>query len=174
MPWEAVMLNLRSLFGSTAVAIIASTALAHPPSAIVVDDEGRVYFTDAEEGVYRINGSGGRTRINTEAMHWLALDRGGAFANAPDKFGEWFGRVTPKGKRPALISCSDFPCTIGPDGNLYFAKMHGLAIIRRTPAGHETILVEAADYRLDPDAAWGVNGITCAPFCRLTLSSATR
>jgi sugar lactone lactonase YvrE len=137
--------------------------LAHPPSAIVVDDQGTVYFTDAEEGVFQLTPAGKATRVNPVAMHWMALDRRGGFANAADEFGEWFGRITPKGERPALVSCSDFPCDIGPDGNLYFAKMHGLTIIRRTPAGDESTLVKAGDYGLDANQAWGVNGMTCAP-----------
>jgi hypothetical protein len=153
--------SFRQLLLLAAIPLVAARADAHAPSAIVVDDEGQVFFTDAEEGVYRINGSCGRTRVSPEAMHWMALDRKGAFANASDTFGEWFYRVTPKGKRPTLISCSDFPCAIGADGNLYFAKMHGLAIVRRTPDGEERTIIDADDYGLGP-GAWGVNGMTCA------------
>jgi len=141
---------------------IQRDTFAHPPSAIVVNDRGQVFFTDAEEGVFRLDDDAGDlTRINPSAMHWMAIDRQGGFAESPDEFGEWFGRITPKGDRPTLISCSDFPCVMGRDGNLYFAKMHGLTIIRRTPVGDESVLVEASDYGVDASRPLGVNGMTC-------------
>jgi hypothetical protein len=141
---------------------VHQAAFAHPPSAIAVDERGRVFFTDAQEGVFRIDDRGAMTRINPSAMHWMALDRSGAFAKAPEEFGEWFGRITPQGKRPTLISCSDFPCAIGGDGNLYFAKMHGLTIVRRTPAGNESVLVEPKDYGVD-STRLGINGMASGP-----------
>jgi sugar lactone lactonase YvrE len=136
-------------------------ATAHPPSAIAVDERGRVFFTDAQDGVFRIDVGGDVTPINPSAMHWMAFDRRGAFAEAPEAFGEWFGRITPRGGRPTLVSCSDFPCAIGRDGNLYFAKMHGLSIVRRTPAGEESILVDADDYKVDSTGPFPVSGMTC-------------
>jgi sugar lactone lactonase YvrE len=121
-----------------------------------------VYFTDAEEGVFQLGDSGKAARINPLALHWMALDRRGGFADGPDEFGEWFWRISPTGQRPALVSCSDFPCDIGADGNLYFARMHGLTIVRRTPEGEESTFVNADDYGLDTSQSWGVNGMTCA------------
>jgi hypothetical protein len=141
---------------------VQQEAMAHPPSAIAVDDRGRVYFTDAQEGVFRLDDGDDVTRINPSAMHWMALDRRGAFAEAPEEFGEWFGRITPKGDRPTLVSCSDFPCAIGSDGNLYYAKMHGLTIVRRTPAGEESDLVEPKDYGVDVTRL-GINGMASGP-----------
>jgi DNA-binding beta-propeller fold protein YncE len=144
--------------------ILASLrAGAHPPSAIAVDDRGRVFFIDAQEGVFRIDDDGAVTRLSPSAMHFMALDPRGSFAQAPDSFGEWFGRVTPKGERPTIVSCSDFPCAIGPDGNLYFAKMHSLTIVRRTPAGEEIVLADADDFGAGPRHRYGVNGMACGP-----------
>jgi sugar lactone lactonase YvrE len=143
------------------VAVAPHPAAAHPPSAIVVDDEGRVFFSDAEEGIFRIGGDKKATRLTPSALHWMALDPRGSFAEAPEKFGEWFQRVTPQGERPTIVSCSDFPCAIGSDGNLYFAKMHSLTIMRRTPAGEESVLANADDFGPGPRFRYGVNGMAC-------------
>src|SRR5688500_14747380 len=148
-----------SAFASVWFILAPLQAGAHPPSAIAVDEGGRVFFTDAQEGVFRIDDGGAVTRINPSAMHWMALDPSGSFAQAPDAFGEWFGRVTTKGERPTIISCSDFPCAIGPDGNLYFARMHSLTIMRRTPNGEESVLVDANDFGAGPRHRYGVNGM---------------
>ena len=94
-------------------------AVAHPASGIAVDDRGSVFFVDSEKGVLRVDNRGKLTLISESAMHFMALDRVGTFANSPPQFGEWFGRLTPKGENPTLISCSDFPCVVGKDGNLY-------------------------------------------------------
>jgi DNA-binding beta-propeller fold protein YncE len=135
---------------------------AHPGSGIAVDDRGSAYFTDTGRGVWRVDRTGGPlTLVSTSAMHWMAHDPAGAFADAPELFGEWFGRLTPKGARPTLISCSDFPCAVGPDGNLYYAKMHGLTIVRRTPAGRETELVTREKFGVAADRPVGANGLAC-------------
>jgi WD40 repeat protein len=138
-------------------------AFAHPGSGIAVDADGRVFFTDTGRGIWRVDGDGGLTLISDSAMHWMAIDQEGKFANSPDEFGEWFGRLTPRGGKPTLISCSDFPCVVGKDGNLYFAKMHGLTIMRRTPHGHETILVSREDFGIAADRPVGISGMACGP-----------
>jgi hypothetical protein len=162
---EAIMRRARAYL-AFALACFILTPLpvgAHPPSAIAVDERGRVFFTDAQEGVFRIDEDGAVTRLTPSAMHWMALDPSGSFAQAPNSFGEWFGRVTPKGERPTIVSCSDFPCSIDPDGNLYFAKMHSLTIMRRTPNGEESVLVDADDFGAGPRHRYGVNGMACGP-----------
>src|SRR5688572_24292547 len=141
----------------------ASRAVAHPGSGIVVDENGRVYFTDTGRGVWRVEGDGKLTLISKSAMHWMTIDREGKFADAPEEFGEWFGRLTPKGEKPTLISCSDFPCVVGKDGNLYSAYMHSLKIMRRTPDGRESILVSPEKFGIDASRPIGVNGIACGP-----------
>jgi hypothetical protein len=136
---------------------------AHPGSGIAVDDDGRVHFTDTGKGVWRVDPGGKLTLISESAMHWMAIDRGGNFGGAADEFGEWFGRITPKGARPTLISCSDFPCVVGTDGNLYYAKMHSLQIVRRTPEGKESTLVTPDSFRVDRSRPIGVSGMACGP-----------
>jgi hypothetical protein len=145
-----------------ATATIAQTAASHPGSGIFVEDDESIVFVDTGRGVWRYNLANKLlTSISDLAMHWLAFDRRGTFAEAPDEFGKWFGRVTPRGEHPALISCSDFPCAIGPDGNLYFPFMHGLTIKRRTPDGEETVVARPRDFGFDDEHAVGVNGIAC-------------
>ena len=134
---------------------------AHPGSGIVVDDRGTVYFTDTGKGVWRIGPGGALTLISKSAMHWMAIDRSGKFAGARDEFGEWFGRLTTRGDKPTLISCSDFPCVVGADGNLYFAHMHSLRIVRRTPEGKESALATPRAFKADPSRPLGVSGMAC-------------
>ena len=138
-------------------------APAHPGSGITVDDKGRVCFTDTGKGIWRIERGGKLTLLSGSAMHWMTIDRAGAFARAPEEFGEWFGRLTPVGEKPALISCSDFPCVMGTDGNLYFAFMHGLTIKRRTPEGRESVLASPEKFGVAAGRPIGVNGIACGP-----------
>jgi sugar lactone lactonase YvrE len=138
-----------------------SDTFAHPASGIAVDERGFVYFVDSLRGVWR-EGEGGKLQlINESAMHWMAIDREGRFANAPAEFGEWFGRLTPKGGKPTLISCSDSPCVVGKDGNLYFAHMHSLNIKRRTPGGLESLLVAAEKFGFAKERPIGVSGMAC-------------
>ena len=156
-PWflSAAALILSGLY--------ATRGAAHPGSGIAVDAKGAVFFTDTGKGVWRVDQSGKPTLISESAMHWMAIDRDGKFADAPQEFGEWFGRLTPRGEKPALISCSDFPCIVGKDGNLYYAKMHGLTIVRRTPEGRESVLVSREKFGIPADRPVGVNGMACGP-----------
>jgi hypothetical protein len=142
---------------------------AHPPSGIVVDHRGTIYFQDGLKGVWRIPDGGQRSLFNPLAWHWMAIDLTGTFANAPEQFGEWFGRVSPQDQTPALIVCSDFPCATGRDGNLYFAYMHSLKIMRRTPDGIETALVQPKHFNVESSRPYGVTGLTCGPDGRLYL-----
>ena len=144
---------------------------AHPPSGIVVDNAGRVFFQDSAKGVWRVEASRKPTLVSPMAWHWMTIDRGGKFANSPEQFGEWFARVTPQGEKPALIACSDFPCVMGKDGNLYFAYMHSLKIMRRTAAGAESHLVLPEQFGANASRQYGVTGITCGPDGTLYLVS---
>src|SRR5687767_6419031 len=101
---------------------MALRALAHPGSGIFVDAQGQVYFTDTGEGVWKIDAKGKLERMAGSAWHFMAGDMYDRFANAPDAFGRWFERASPRGSAPAIVLCSDFPCAVGKDGNLYFAN----------------------------------------------------
>jgi DNA-binding beta-propeller fold protein YncE len=159
----ATLLFQYSLAATATLLLAGQIATAHPGSGIFVKQDGSLIFIDTGQGIWRYTSPDKPVELISDvAMHWLAIDPTGAFADAPDKFGEWFGRITRRGERPALITCSDFPCSIGPDGNLYFPFMHGLTIKRRTPTGEETIVTRPTDFGYDDKHAVGVNGITCA------------
>ena len=146
---------------ATLVILVTAPLGAHPGSGIVATPGGRVYFTDTGRGVWALDDNGKLTLVSRSAMHFMAADHAGRFADAPETFGEWFGRLTPKGQKPVLISCSDFPCAVGPDGNLYFPRMHSLHIVRRTPNGEESTVARPGDFKVDPTRPIGVNGIAC-------------
>jgi sugar lactone lactonase YvrE len=132
------------------VAATAARAPAHPGSGIVLDAQGRVYFTDTGEGLWKIDGERNLSRVPGSAFHWMAIDEQGRFANSPDAFGRWFERASPRGSKPTIVLCSDFPCAIGKDGNLYFANTapffsdnpRPTEIVRRTPEGNETMATD--------------------------------
>jgi sugar lactone lactonase YvrE len=135
-------------------------AAAHPGSGITVDERGRVYFADTREGLWRADERGRLTLVKKGGLHWMTMDRQGTFAESPDEFGP-FTRLTPKGETPMLIGCPEFPCAIGMGGDLYYAKMHGLTIMRRSPTGEESVLVEKDKFKMTGDI--GVTGIACGP-----------
>jgi sugar lactone lactonase YvrE len=140
------------------LARLASTVFAHPGSGIVVDKDGTVFFTDTGHAVWKIDPAGKLTDFRSSRFHWLDIDFDGRFAGSERSFGEWFERVTPKGERPCIVQCSDFPSTFARDGNLYYADTRERAnkIVRRTPDGKETVLAR------DPMLA-SIDGITCGP-----------
>src|SRR5262245_52591406 len=90
--------------------LLATSAIAHPGSGIVVDKDGTVFFTDTGRGVWEIK-SGKVTLLPASLFHWMAFDEAGRFADAPKSFAGWFERVTPEGVKPALVMSSDFPLT---------------------------------------------------------------
>lgn len=137
--------------------LVATGAAAHPGSGIAVDKDGQVYFTDTGHRLCKIDAQGRISDFPGSRFHWLALDPDGRFANVDKSFGEWFERATPKGSRPTIIQCSDFPLTMGRDGNLYYAdtRPRFTRIVRRTADGKETVL--AQDPRFEH-----VDGLACA------------
>src|SRR2546425_9478255 len=76
------------------------TASAHPGSGIVVDAQGRVYFSEAGDPdahlpgiVWQIDAQGKLTRLKEGGAHWLALDAKRSFSQT--NLARWFGqRVT--------------------------------------------------------------------------------
>jgi hypothetical protein len=99
----------------------------------------------------------------------MAIDPDGKFSRSPEQFGEYFARVSPKGQKPALLVCSDFPIAFGKDGNLYSASMHSLQIMRRTLGGAESALVTPEQFPVEATRPYGVTGITCGPNGKLYL-----
>jgi hypothetical protein len=137
---------------------LTAIASAHPGSGIVVDREGQVFFTDTGHAVWKVDAGGKLSDYRSSRFHWLDIDPDGRFADSERSFGEWFERVTPKGERPCVVQCSDFPFAFARDGNLYYADTReGRGrVVRRTPGGKETVLAR------DP-ALESIDGIICGP-----------
>jgi hypothetical protein len=133
-----------------------------------VDKEGNVYFTDTGRGVWKIDTKGNLIYLTAQWFHWMAIDELGKFAGAQKDFGNWFERVTSQNSTPVVITCSDFPFTINSDGNLYYADTRpgSPRIMRRTPAGSETVLVSGEMYK-------DISGITAGPDGSLYVVSAS-
>jgi sugar lactone lactonase YvrE len=127
-------------FITLVVALNAPCTFAHPGSGIFVDQLGRIYFTDTGEGVWLQNPGKTLILLSKSALHWMAYSTDAHFAHGPRNFGH-FERITPDGSKPVLIICSEFPCALGKDGNLYYADTrHGSRITRRTPEGRVSVL----------------------------------
>jgi hypothetical protein len=152
--------HLRILTVFALLTLWMERAPAHPGSGIAVDERGRVYFADTREGLWRVDAGGRLTLMKKGGLHWMTMDRRGTFANSADEFGP-FTRLTPQREKPVLIGCPEFPCAMGKDGNLFYASMHDLTIIRRSPSGEESVLVEKDRFRMKDDTS--VTGIACGP-----------
>jgi len=156
--------------GLCALAILATpAAAAHPGSGIVVDANGEIYFTDTGMGVWKLDRAGKLTLIPASLFHWMILDAAGSFAGSGKQFGEWFERVTPQNIRPALITCSDFPLTLGADGHIYYADTRrGFArIVGKSPDGTETVVAAGPQFR-------EIAGITAGPDGSLYVADVSR
>lgn len=140
--------------------LCATIISAHPGSGIVVDPYGQVYFTGTGKGVWKLGTNGELVFLPASRFHWLAIDNQGSFAAAPKNFGSYFERVTPTGVKPTLVLCSDFPLVTGKDGNIYYAdtRHHAPKIMKRTPAGSETVLDANHDYEFISGMAAGADG----------------
>jgi len=100
---------------------LASSALGHPSSGIVVNDQGEVFFVHSTRGLAKLDRHGKLAYIHqSTGGHWLCLDRQGSFSRTQPKH---FLRVTPDGVRPAIIFADGgAPIAVCPDGNLYYGS----------------------------------------------------
>ena len=134
------------------------TALAHPGSGIVVDEQGNVYFNGGR-GLGKIDPQGKLTYVGNRAGgHWLCLDADGSFSRSQPKY---FERVTPDGAKPALIFADGgSPVAVLRDGLLYYASGDetmtpgARQVTRQSPSGEISI------FPLDGIKTTGVQGIT--------------
>jgi hypothetical protein len=155
-------LNITRIATLVSSIVAVRSVLAHPGSGIVVDAQGNVYFTDTGAGIWKIDAQRRLSQVPGSAFHWMAIDERGGFADVSENFGEWFERASTRGSKPTLILCSDYPCAVGPDGNLYFADTlpffsdnpKPTLIVRRTPDGNQTVLSSGrqAKSNADPSA----------------------
>jgi sugar lactone lactonase YvrE len=145
------------------------TASAHPGSGIVVDAEGRIYFSEAGDidahlpgAVWQIDVQGKLTRLHEGGAHYLTLDAKRSFA--PTSLARWFAeRITPWHQRvdtpdAAVIQADGQPIVMHRDGSLYYAKRN-LEIIRLTPDGKLTRIAPS----LDAEKLGGIKGLAFGP-----------
>ncbi len=151
--------------------LLAPVALAHPPAAIAVDEQGRVYFMQAGGiGVWMIDEQGKLGRHDGPGFHHIEVDQKGAFLNQkwppfPD------GVIRPVGKNPTLLCVSSFPVVIAQDGALYYpeAMPDGRVHILRMAPGEKATDFTTLPIELEtsPDgkqtpALW-IHGIAVGP-----------
>ncbi len=123
--------------------LVANEVAAHPGSGIVVDRLGNIYFVDTGSGVYKIDRNGKLTRLSGPAYHWMAIDVDGRLTNATlPYFSSGDATVTRVGVDPTLLLSSDFPITVGRDGNLYYPWLvsEQLKVFRLPPSGTTSVL----------------------------------
>ncbi len=130
------------------VSLTTFTALAHPGSGIVVDQQGNVYFTHTGRGAGKIDAQGKLTYIhNNTGGHWKALDTEGKFSSAAGN--RLFERITPSGAKSTLLYTSGgAPFVVNCDGNLYYGSGFaggddttpgGFMLTRMAPDGRKTL-----------------------------------
>ena len=151
---------IKIFVGLLSCIFVATSAIAHPGSGIVVDEQGQVYFTDTGKGVWKIDNNGKLTFLPASKFHWMSIDAAGHFAGSSKNFGEYFERVTPHNNKPILIMCSDFPLVVGNDGNIYYANTRPGSgkIIRRAPNGKESVLISDKIFEFISGIAVGPDG----------------
>ena len=160
---------LRHLVSISVLAAFAWHALAHPGSGIVVDRKGQVFFSDTGQGVWKIDRAGKLVFFHKSAFHWMAIDQEGSFTRSRSlstgRRDAAFERITAEGGKPALITSSDYPITVGRDRNLYYApyRREGpMQIVRQTPEGNTSVLA-TINADTEGDRIQWVNGIATGP-----------
>ena len=104
--------------------LMATPALAHPGSAIVVDRLGQIWFLDTGDGLWRIDISGRLIRMGGNRFHWMTIDPDNLFAKTTLPSGSG-GDIARVGSSPTLLIASDYPVAMGRDGNLYYPSSAG-------------------------------------------------
>jgi streptogramin lyase len=143
--------------------LLASEALAHPGSGIVVDRQGNVYFVDTGSGIWKIDRTGNLTRIPGPAYHWMAIDVDGRLSEATlPYYSSEDATITRVGSNPTLLLSSDFPIVVGSDGSLYYPWAHTgkhSQIVRLEPSGRTSVVKTLPPVRSkDGEIRWR-NGI---------------
>lgn len=146
------------------------TASAHPGSGIVVDAQGRVYFSEAGDidahlpgAIWQIDAQGKLTRLREGGAHYLTLDAKRGFA--PTDLARWFGeRRTPWLQRAdtpyaALIQADGQPIAMHRDGSLYYAKGN-LQVARLSPDGTLTTMAPPQE---QTEKLGGIKGLAFGP-----------
>lgn len=122
--------------------VFSISIMAHPGSGIVVDRRGEVYFLDTGSGVWKIDLKGKLTKLPGPRFHWMTIDYDDCFSRAHLPTGAR-GDIIRVRTSPTLLVGSDYPVTIGANGNLYYPSYtagSGLQLMELTPADRTTAL----------------------------------
>ena len=145
--------------------LVGSEVLAHPGSGIVVDRQGNVYFVNTGSGIWKIDKVGKLTKLSGPAYHWMAIDIDGRLKDATlPYFSSDDATVTRVGVDPTLLLSSDFPLTVGPNGDLYYPWIRSgkqLQIFRLAPSGSTTVLATLPAHSESGLLRW-LNGIVAS------------
>lgn len=158
----------RAILALLAIWCLGSTneARSHPGSGIVVDGQGNVYFVDTGSGIWKIDRKGKLTRIPGPAYHWMAIDIDGRLATVSlPYFSSGDATVTRVGDNPTLLLASDFPISVGREGNLYYPWRPAdkpLQVLRLAPSGTTTVLKTLPENKEGEPLRW-LNGLAAAP-----------
>ncbi len=149
---------------------LSNISSAHPGTGIVVDAQGRIYFTYSGSGVMQLDPSGKLTVIHEDkGGHWLALDPGGAFSRVRPRL---FERITPDGVVPGLIFASGgAPIVVGADGNLYYGSngsreesfpAGAMTVVRLSASGQQELFAPLLKQKL-AELKDGITGLASGP-----------
>jgi hypothetical protein len=142
------------------------SALAHPGSGIIADEQGNVYVSVTGEwasGLWHIDPSGKTNRLGATGAHWIALDTQNKFARSDldgwfrQRITPWLKRTSVEGSNAAVLQADGSPTVINSDGNLYYIK--GIELARLTPDGKVT-MVAAQGFKETVDKFGGIKGLT--------------
>jgi sugar lactone lactonase YvrE len=142
----------RILRSALLLSILAQTVSAHPPTGIVTDKKGNVYFTDLE-AVWKLDPSGRvsvfRAGISGRHVHELAIDADDTILGADLSYeSQWISaiwKMSPQGALSYLLEPTNNPprgmsMWLDRQGRMYVVdqdnrnKKHTL-LLRRTPEG---------------------------------------
>jgi formylglycine-generating enzyme required for sulfatase activity len=141
-------------------------AFGHPGSGIVVDRQGRVYFTDTGQGVWKIDEQGRLSSHEGSAYHFMAIDPDDWLARTPwPAFREPSTDIQRVGANPTLLLSSDFPLTTGRDGSSYFPELGKdgrLRVFQLTPSGDHRVVADLPAASDGPPLKW-LNGMAAGP-----------
>src|SRR5688572_28429574 len=153
----------RIILGIAVACVLATSAIAHPGSGILVDRLGQVFFIDTGSGLWKIDTRGRLSHLSPLRNHWLAMDPHDRFTRPrlpTDPGRDWV--ITAAGSNPTILISTDFPLVIGQDGNLYYPSVRerDRRILRHDGAGGITTFATL------PRAVKGepyINGLAVGP-----------
>jgi hypothetical protein len=124
---------------------------AHPPTALVIDNQNNVYFE--YNGTWKIDAAGRLSRLrDNDFYHFMVLDSVGRFATT--RVAEIIDtlRITPDGSGPLLFLFPEASATLHSDGDLYDAvwSIGRIRVERIKADGTKSVFADAA---IDPRIA---------------------